>query len=159
MMKNINKAISTGFPAKRYTKEELSQIQIAYEHLSKGIIDEFRHQSWFFDHMPCKLVKNAVDGGGTTAYKYDRVANLASATAREYNSEVEEMYVELTSEEANIANLASAISMDVDPMGIGDLGVWYVRARLHRSLPVITARVFVGPRRLSCPTEALSRPM
>lgn len=93
----------------------------AYEHLANGIIDEFQHQSWFFDHMPRMTLTDTVHGGGTTTYKYYRTANLASATAREYNSEVDETYVELKSAETNIANLASAISMDVDLMNIGGI--------------------------------------
>lgn len=93
----------------------------AYEHLATGIIDEFQHQSWFFDHMPRMELVDTVHGGATTTYKYYRTANLASATAREYNSEVSETYVELKAEETNIANLASAISMDVDLMNIGGI--------------------------------------
>lgn len=93
----------------------------AYEHLANGIIDEFQHQSWFFDHMPRMELVDTVHGGATTTYKYYRTANLASATAREYNSEVSETYVELAAEETNIANLASAISMDVDLMNIGGI--------------------------------------
>lgn len=110
MSENINNPLVPGLSAKRYTPEKISEI-------SRHIIDECRHQSWFFDHMPrIKLTR-------TTTYKYYRVANLASATAREYYSEVDETYVELTSEETNIANLASSFRMDDDYMRNGDINM------------------------------------
>lgn len=118
MEENINKALETVFSAKGDTKEQISKTHTAYEHLATEIINEFQHQSWFFDHMPRMTLTDTVHGGGTTTYKYYRAANLASATAREYNSEVDETYVELESKKTNIANLASAIPMDVDLVNI-----------------------------------------
>lgn len=114
MSENINKTLAPDLFEKGYTPEKISEI-------SRHIIDECRHQSWFFDRMPRIELTDTVHGGGTTTYKYYRTANLASATAREYNSEVSETYVELKSAETNIANLASAISMDVDLMNIGGI--------------------------------------
>lgn len=53
--------------------------QMAYEHVSNQIIDEFQYNSWFFDHMPRVTTTNYVHCGGTTTYKYYRIANLAYA--------------------------------------------------------------------------------
>lgn len=96
-------------------------LQSAYEYVSRDIIDEFRHQSWFFDHMPRIEITNAVYGGGTTTYKYYRAAGTASATSRPINSEVDETYTDKTSEITNIANLASSVSMDVALMRLGGI--------------------------------------
>lgn len=93
----------------------------AYEAIDKDIIDEFIYQDWFFANIPLRECVDAVNGGGASVYKFWRYTDLTSATFRRYNEDVSETKTHKESYTANIGNLASAFSMDVELMSLGSI--------------------------------------